>query len=224
MEEGPLSSPGEAGVGPAPRPVAAISAVILAAGLSSRMQGPVKLLLDICGEPMIRRTARNVLGCHPVETVLVTGHASEQVEAAVSGLPLRCVRNPDYAAGQQSSVQAGVKALARHCEGVMIVLGDQPLVTQAHFRSLIEAFSAQPEGAIVIPCHEGKRGNPVLFSACHIPSIIGGNLNVGCRRLIERLPEKVYRMASDIPSFTLDCDTAEDYSNILAMSLQEAGR
>jgi len=215
MENLPLSGPGESARGTA-RPVA-VSVIILAAGLSSRMQGPVKLLLDVCGEAMIRRTARNVLGFRPVETILVTGHASDRIEAAVSDLPLRCVHNPDYPTGQQGSVRAGVMALRRRCRGVMVVLGDQPLVTPMHFQALVDAFAAQPEGAIVIPYHAGKRGNPVLFAARYIPSIVEGTLNVGCRKLIERHPGHVFRMETDIASFTCDCDTLDDYSRLLAL-------
>ncbi len=71
----------------APPPSLRISAIVLAAGLSSRMGGQPKMLLDIAGVPMIRRTVLNVLSFGPAETLVVTGHRAEDIEEAVDGLP-----------------------------------------------------------------------------------------------------------------------------------------
>ncbi len=95
----------------APPSALRISAIVLAAGLSSRMGEQPKMLLDIAGMPMIRRTLLNVLAFGPTETVVVTGHRAEDVEEAIDGWPVRCVRNPRYDEGQPTSVAAGVRAL-----------------------------------------------------------------------------------------------------------------
>lgn len=191
-----------------------VSAVVLAAGLSARMGDQAKMLLDLAGKPMIRRTVENVLASEPAETIVVTGHRAEEIEAALSGLAVRCVRNPLYAEGQPTSVVAGVRALTQPCDAVMIVLGDQPLVTAADFHKLIDAYQTMERHSILSPHHQGKRGNPVVFAARHIPSIASGGFNVGCRRLIETHAEEVCcaELGSDV--FTTDCDTPEDYRRL----------
>ena len=190
-----------------------VSAVVLAAGLSSRMGGPHKLLLDVGGEPMLRRVVRSVLGVEPAEVVVVTGYHAEDVVAALEGLAVRFVHNPDFAEGQPGSVVAGVRALTEVCDAVMIVLGDQPLLTPAALGRLIEAYATAPEGkSILVPTSGGERGNPVLFAARHIAEIQAGTMKVGCRRLIESYPDQVALIEMADDAFTRDCDTPADYA------------
>jgi molybdenum cofactor cytidylyltransferase len=193
-----------------------VAAVVLAAGRSSRMGERMKLLLDIDGMPMIRRTVGNVIAIDPVETVVVTGHRAEEVEAALDRLPIRIVRNPRHAEGQPTSAAAGVRALTRHCNAVMVVLGDQPLVGPDELRALVAAYRQLDGGSILVPHHNGQRGNPIIFAARHIPSIVSGGLNVGCRKLIDTHPDEVAKVEFASEAFTLDCDTPEDYEELIA--------
>jgi molybdenum cofactor cytidylyltransferase len=194
-----------------------VAVVVLAAGLSSRMELGPKLLLDLGGEPMIRRTVCNVLAMGPSETVVVTGANAREIEAALEGLeglPLRCVFNPEFRAGQQGSVICGVSALRASCDAVMVALGDQPLVTAEHLRALVARFAKLRGRSILAPHHGGAPGNPVIFAAKHIPSIAAGKVKVGCRRLIESLPDEIAAEELDSNVYTLDCDTREDYERI----------
>lgn len=196
-----------------PRPK--VSAVVLAAGLSARMGGSAKMLLDVGGTPMIRRTVQNVLAFAPSEIIVVTGHRAEDVTNALADLPVLCVFNPDYAQGQPTSVATGVGALTQPCDAVMIMLGDQPLVTPDHLEQLACTYLQLDRESILVPFHAGMRGNPILFAARHIPAVTGGGLNIGCRKLIETHEGDVHRaeMVSDV--YTLDCDTPEDYARLL---------
>jgi molybdenum cofactor cytidylyltransferase len=202
-----------------------VSAVVLAAGLSSRMGGPHKLLLDIGGEPMLRRVVRSLLAVQPTEVVVVTGYRAPDIMAALEGLPVRFVDNPNFAEGQPGSVVTGVRALTAFCHAVMIVLGDQPLLTPASLGRLIEAYHRAPEGrSILVPTGAGQRGNPVLFAARHIREIQAGELKVGCRRLIESYPDQVALVEMDDDAFVLDCDTPADYASLRArLGLAVAG-
>ncbi len=192
-----------------------VSAVVLAAGQSVRMGEPAKLLLDVGGMPMIRRSVDNVLGIHPAETVVVTGHRAADVARALAGLPIRLVHNAAYRQGQAGSVAVGVRALRAACQVVLVVLGDQPLVTPAHLRRLLDSYGDGGGFSIVIPQHLGVRGNPILFSARHIPAVATGGLNPGCRRLVETHGAEVARIEFDDDAFVFDCDTPEDYRRLL---------
>ena len=206
--------------------MATVSAVVLAAGLSSRMGGPHKLLLDVGGEPMLRRVVRSVLGVDPAEVVVVTGFGAREVVSSLDGLPVRFAHNPAFAAGQPGSILAGVRALTVACEAVMIVLGDQPLLTPAALRRLVEAYRTAPEGhSIFVPTSGGQRGNPVLFDARHVPEIQGGTMKVGRGRLIESYPDRVALIEMADDAFVQDCDTLADYAAIqarLAWQMSEA--
>jgi molybdenum cofactor cytidylyltransferase len=201
-----------------------VSAVVLAAGLSSRMGGAHKLLLDIGGEPMLRRVVRAVLGVHPAEVVIVTGYRAADVVAALDGLPVRFAHNPAFAEGQPGSVVAGVRALTAPCDAVMIVLGDQPLLTAGALGRLIEAYRTVPQGrSIWVPTSGGARGNPVLFAASHIPAIQAGVLKVGGGRLIEAYPDAVALIEMADDAFTQDCDTPADYAMLRARATEGHG-
>lgn len=189
--------------------------VVLAAGLSERM-GEHKLMLDVGGEPMIRRTVQNVLAAHPSEVVVVTGHNAGAVASALEGLPVRLAHNADFAAGHHGSVGVGSASLGRDIDAVVVMLGDQPLVTATHLRALADTFAALPSGAILMPRHQGQRGNPVVFAAQHIPALAGEDGPPGGRRLIESRPELVHALDMDSDVFTFDCDTPDDYRRLIA--------
>jgi len=198
-----------------------ISVVVLGAGQSTRMQGVHKLTLDVAGEPLVRHTVRAVLGIVPVETVVVTGFAADAVQGALAGLDVRFAHNADHAQGQPGSVATGVRALQKYCHAVMVVPGDQPLLTTGNLRALVAAY-AQSDRAILIPFHKGRRGNPIIFSAHFSPLVTSRGLNIGCRHLIETNAADVAKVEFDSDAFVFDCDTPGDYRTLLARFLPEA--
>lgn len=191
------------------------SAVVLAAGTSSRMQGRYKLLLPFGAEPAIRRTVRALLDAGPEELLVVTGFNGRAVMAALEGLAVRFQSNPSYEEGQMTSVAAGVAALARPCDAIMICLADQVLLTPGDYRELVDAYAAMPHGSILVPTHRGQRGNPVMFATGHAPQVMSGQRNPGCRKLIADHPDEVFVHAAEHDRFTTDMDTPEDYAHIL---------
>jgi molybdenum cofactor cytidylyltransferase len=82
-------------------------------------------------------------------------------------------------------------------------------------RKLVDAYADGAGFSILIPLYRGLRGNPVLFAARHIPDVIEGGLNLGCRRLIETHEREVGRIEFDEDVFVFDCDTPEDYRRLL---------
>lgn len=191
------------------------SAVVLAAGLSSRMRGEHKLLLPIAGEPAVRRTVSALVTAGPEEIVVVTGFRGRAVMEALDGLPVRFQSNPRYQEGQMTSVAAGVAALAAPCNVVLICLADQVLLTGDDYRELVDAFAVMPYGSILVPAFNGQRGNPVIFSVSYAAEVISGHINPGCRKLIAEHPDEVFIHEAAHARYTTDMDTPEDYSRIL---------
>ena len=116
-----------------------IAGIVLAAGRSSRLGRP-KQLLPVHGEPLIRHTLRRVLASSLDQVILVVGHEADEVRDAVADLPVECVVNPDAAAGQSTSVRAGLAALSPEVEAAVFILGDQPGIDPTVIDALIAAW------------------------------------------------------------------------------------
>lgn len=197
-----------------------VSAVLLAAGESRRMGATNKLALAVDGEPLLRHMVKTLQASRLAEVVVVLGHHAEEAQGLLQGLGVGTVINSAYQEGQMSSVHCGLEALTRSCDGVMICLADQPLLTARDIDVLIDAF-ARCGGSIIVPTYQGRRGNPIVLAYAHRARILGGGRNLGCKRLIERNPELVTTVEMDNDHTVLDLDTPEDYASLL-MRLKEA--
>jgi len=188
-------------------------AVVLAAGASSRFRAEggqeiSKLVASLDGKPLARHAAEAALGSRARPVVVVTGCAREAVEAALAGLPLAFVHNPDFASGMASSLHAGVAALPADVAGALIVLGDMPRIEAATLDSLIEAFAARTHALAAAPVHAGRRGNPVLLSRALFPALARLAGDEGARRLIgEADPRGVVEVEIESDGVTFDIDT-----------------
>jgi molybdenum cofactor cytidylyltransferase len=189
-------------------PPSAVTAVVLAAGHSSRM-GTNKLLVELAGEPLVRHAVKAALASRATEVIVVTGNDADGVHAALDGLAVRFVHNPDYATGMASSLRAGVAAAA-DARAAMICLGDMPKLTPEHFDALIAAFTAADDDrAIIVPTFERKRGNPVVWGCVHFAAIASLSGDVGARALIERNLADVRMLPLADAAILVDVDTPE---------------
>jgi molybdenum cofactor cytidylyltransferase len=123
---------------PAPEKGHHIVGLVLAAGRSTRMGGPNKLLEEINGKPLVRIATEQVLASRARPVTVVTGHQRERVERALAGLPVTFVHNPDYAQGLSTSLKAGIAALPAEADGAIVCLGDMPQVSAALIDRLVE--------------------------------------------------------------------------------------
>ncbi len=145
-----------------PREGLNVAALLLAAGLSARMGARNKLLIEIGGEPLVRRVARAYLGAG-VTLYAVVGHEAPLVRAALDGLPVTFIENPRYAEGQSSSLYAGLRAMHANHDAVLVALADQAALEAEDIAGLVRAFVSGDRTRALVPFHGGKRGNPVLM-------------------------------------------------------------
>jgi len=194
---------------PAPEKGRAIAGVVLAAGRSSRMGGPNKLLAEIGGKPLVRIVVDAVLASRARPVVVVTGHQRDRVEAAVAGLPVKFVHNPHFADGLGTSLKAGIAALPAGADGAIVCLGDMPQVDAALIDRLIGAFDPGHGALVVVPTIDGKRGNPVVWSRRFFPDLMAVEGDVGARYLIGRYTEAVAEVPLTGTAALTDVDTPE---------------
>ena len=190
------------------------SAVVLAAGTSSRMEGRNKLLLPIGDKPVIRRTVEQIVAAGPHEVVVVTGFQGRDVARAIADLPVTLQPNLRFEEGQMTSVAAGVAALANATDAVMVCLGDMVLLGAQDYLDLVSAYDAATDSSIVIPLYGEERGNPILFAASYAPEVVAGDRKLGCRKLANAYPNEVHRYAAAHDRYTTDMDTPDDYERI----------
>jgi len=198
-------------------PEHAVLGVVLAAGMSRRLNGE-KLLLAWQGKSLVRHSVEALLGSRLDKVLVVVGHRGEEVQDSLADLPVEVVDNKDYRAGIGLSVRAAVthveQGIGTQCRGILFALGDQPSLRGSTVDALLGQFLAR-EGAIVYPLFEGKRGNPVIF-----PSDLYGELRLlqgdtGGQEVMSRHKERLYGVAVEDNAVIEDIDCREDYLKLV---------
>ena len=186
-----------------------VAVIVLAAGRSTRMGGPNKLLAELDGKKLVRIATEQALASKASGVIVVTGHQADLVEQALAGLDVKFVRNQDFAAGLASSVKAGIAAVPADADGAVICLGDMPQIDAGLIDRLIDDFAADRGHLIVVPVAEGRRGNPVLWSRRFFQELMTLDGDVGARHLIARHSEAVAEVAVEGEGAFLDIDTPQ---------------
>jgi molybdenum cofactor cytidylyltransferase len=189
-----------------------VRGVILAAGLGRRM-GAVKQLLPLHGRPLLQHVIDAARGSNLAHLTLVLGHAHDRILEAIDARGLEIVVNPDFAAGQSTSVLTGLNH-GPAADGVMFLLGDQPLAGQALIDTLIETFVSERPPAVV-PVHQGRPGNPVILGRDLMREASALHGDTGARVLLRN--RAVRHVEVDDPALLQDVDTMDDYLALLAM-------
>jgi molybdenum cofactor cytidylyltransferase len=186
-----------------------VAAIVLAAGSSSRMGRP-KQLLELDGEPLVRRAARIAIAAGADEVVIVARPGDAAIAAAVKGRRVRVVENPKAAEGMGTSIVCGVEAVDQEA-AVLVVLCDQARVTGGHMRELIRIHHIQPK-AIVVTEYAGIEGVPAIFPAWCRPELRALTGDRGARSIVEAHREALISIAFEDAS--IDVDTMEQYRRL----------
>ncbi len=200
----------------APRP-RMLAAVVLAAGQSTRMAPYHKLLVaDRGGKPMVARVVDNVLSSRARPVLVVLGHRGEEIRAALGGRPVTYVTAADHAAGLSASLRAGIAGLPGEAAAALVCLGDMPLVTGRMIDRLLDAFDPDEGRGIVVPTHQGKPGNPILWGRAWFAEILALSGDVGARALLARHAEQVAEVEIGDDAVLRDFDTVESLATLPA--------
>jgi molybdenum cofactor cytidylyltransferase len=190
-----------------------ISAIILAAGYSSRM-GALKPILKLGDKTILERTIRLFRELGVEDVIVVVGHGAKETMPIVHDCGARAVMNEQFERGMFSSVQAGVEVLRPESEAFFVLPVDIPLVSTQTIRDLLAAYRGG-KGKIVVPVFQGRRGHPPLISAGYrneILSYCGDDGLRGFFRKHKRHSELV-EVADEMILF--DLDTPADYEALL---------
>jgi molybdenum cofactor cytidylyltransferase len=187
-----------------------ISAIILAAGTSSRM-GRTKQLLKAGNSTLIRIVTENVLASSVDEVLVVTGYRHNEVSAAINDLPVQIIFNPRYEEGQGTSLALGVRTIDvnTNISAFLVFMADQPLISASLINVLIEEFQKR-SCQVLRPVCDGLPGHPVIFSyslCAELKNLAGDE---GAQQVLKRLEGKVEYLPVKDEAAIFDIDTPEN--------------
>lgn len=193
-----------------------ICGIVLAGGTSSRLGQP-KQLLTLEGRPVLQHVVDAAAAGGLDETVVVLGHRAEEVKAALR-LPAaaRTAVNPDFAAGQSTSLRVGLASAGSEAQAAVVLLGDQPGISPEAIRAVIDAY-IRTGGRVVRAWYGARPGHPVLLDRTVWQEVGAEEGDRGARDLLARHPDWEVRveLGGAPPP---DLDTWEDYKRLAGSS------
>ena len=160
-----------------------ISAILLAAGQSKRMNGENKLTKEIQGIPLIKHSVKSILASSIDELIIVLGHQKEIIEKLINkNEKIKFIFNKNFENGMASSIKTGLDNLSEGTEAFFICLSDMPMVNHDIYNQLIKS---KDKKEIIIPTYKGQQGNPVLFSIILKKEIMTIQGDVGAKKILE---------------------------------------
>ena len=196
-----------------------LSAIVLAAGESTRMGTPKALLADPDGRPFVARIVRAFAEAGVTDAVVVTGMQHDAIVAAVTAdqppaMP-RFARNLDPARGPLSSLWVGLDAvLPSHPDGVLMTLVDVPMVRPVTIEAVVEAWR-RTGAPVVRPAVGDRHGHPVLFDRSVFDELRRAPLALGAKAVVRAYLERLVNVAVEDEGCLVDIDTPDDYSAML---------
>ena len=199
-----------------------IGAIILAAGLSSRM-GDFKILLPWTDDkPILTHVVSKYITLNINPIIIVTGRDAESVQDTVAGLPVECVYNPDYATGEiLSSVKTGLHAMPDDVAATFINPADMPRIPQSIIKTLQASYQPQYNFA---PRYQGQRGHPILLDRMFWQAMIVLPAEGAPRDVIQANKASLKFIETDDDGVIIDIDTPETYQQQLKRSSDEISK
>ena len=187
------------------------TAIILAAGASERMGCLDKLLLPLCGKPIILYVVETA--CEWVDSVIVvTAPAPTNVGMLeiLEDMPAQVVENERHANGIGTSIAAGVAATRLDVPGFMILMGDMPHISSRTLQAMTQRFAIDPS-RIIVPVHDGFRGHPVIFPKEFRYRLEHIESYQNVQDLVTEHLSMVTQLPVNDPGITHDIDSPADY-------------
>ena len=188
-----------------------ISAILLAAGQSKRMQGQNKLLKKYKKKYLINHILNTLVKSKVKNIFLVLGFQNLKVrKIIIKSEKIKCIYNKKYKSGLSSSIQTGLKKISKKNIGFLIVHADMPLVSKRIINVLCSAVKNKNK-EIFVPVYKKKLGNPLAFKYSMIKSLQKIKGDRGAKKLIKSNKSKVQLVKMKSKSILIDFDQLKDF-------------
>lgn len=191
-----------------------IGAIILAAGLSSRM-GEFKALLPFDGIPTLSFIIRTAKLAGIQNIIVVTGHNADQLETIIKEENVNAAFNKDYQEGMFTSVRTGVAALDSDTDAFFLLPVDYPLIPPKVLIDLMELYKKNL-GSFFVPCYHGKKGHPPIFPMSMAKIILSSQGEGGLKAITRSHEDQMVKVETDFEAVVMDMDIPEDYEELVA--------
>lgn len=196
-----------------------VAAIVLAAGGSIRMQGPLKQLLPWGDSTLVRHTVEMLSRSQVAETIVVVGRQAEDVvhelENGSKSARFKIVRNPDWEQGRSTSVRVGLSAVSPNASAAIFVNADQPFLTASVIDTILNRYF-QTLASIVVPLYDGRTGSPVMFAKELFGEFMRLTGEEGGKNILESQSTVVEKVNVINARAAIDLDTMDQYRSALA--------
>jgi molybdenum cofactor cytidylyltransferase len=198
-----------------------ISAILLGAGESKRMKVN-KLSLPWGRETVFKHCFNTLLRSEAAEIIVVLNKHNEEMKdwfdkrSASATKKVSVTVNLRYRRGMSTSIHQGLRVLNSGSEGILISLGDQPLLKTRTINALLRAFQQRKEG-IVVPSFRGKMGHPVIFHRMFRKELLKLRGDSGGKPILAKYPRKIKMIPVRSEGVIKDIDTRQAYQQALRM-------
>ena len=187
-----------------------ISAILLAAGKSTRMINENKLSKKFKNIPLINHAIENILNSNIEELIIVLGFEKEIINNLIKkNDKVKIIFNKDYETGMASSIKAGLNHLSKKTEYFFICLGDMPMINKRIYNHLIN-FKNKKD--IIVPTFNNAQGNPILFSKSIKPIIMSIKGDLGAKKILEKNKDRTLKVEIDNINITKDFNNKNDFN------------
>tara|TARA_B100000029_G_scaffold145921_1_gene141247 strand:+ start:891 stop:1460 length:570 start_codon:yes stop_codon:yes gene_type:complete len=188
-----------------------ISAILLAAGKSERMNNENKLLKKINDISLVSHSIKNILASSIDELIIVLGFQKEKIENVIEkNKKIKIVINEKYENGMSSSIITGLNNLSKNTEAFFICLSDMPFVSKKVYNKLILNKNYKD---IIVPTYKKQQGNPVLFSINMKKQIMNIKGDSGAKKILELNKDKILNIEIDHSGIIQNFNTVSDFNS-----------
>ena len=187
-----------------------ISAILLAAGKSTRMGGENKLIKVIKDKSLIIHSINNILNSSIDELIIVLGYQKDIIQKLINkNKKIKFTFNKDFQNGMASSINVGLNNLSKKTEAFFICLGDMPEVNKETYNNLIKQLK---NNKIIVPTYKNEQGNPVLFSKSIKEKIMTIEGDVGAKKILEKNSELIFNFEINNQSILKNYNTPNNFN------------
>lgn len=190
-------------------------AVLVAAGLSSRMQEFKPILpfgnstISLHNVSMLKK-----MGLDPI--VVVTGFRADELETHLFSTGVRFVKNERFRETQMlDSVKLGIETIAEECERILIMPMDIPAILPETYKQVLAT-----EAGIVRTKYEGKTGHPIVIRSDIAKKMLNYQGENGLKGAVAASGEAICDIEVSDEGVRKDVDTPEEYQNLIEWNYQ----
>ena len=187
-----------------------VAGVVLAAGASRRMgPGRNKMLLELEGEPLVRRAARRALTAGLSPDVVELGDEADRARAVLGDLPVDLALNPNFTGPTSTSLHAGLDRLGRDVDAAVVLLGDMVHVSEAALAELVSRARTS-DAPLVVSRYGDVTAPPLLFRRALFAELVAWT-GEGCGKTVVKAHSHEALYVDRGPEMLADVDTPADF-------------